>query len=83
MMISLTPEQELFIKSKIATGKYQSTEEIFEVAFKLLEEYEQAKSAWAMSVRDKIQAAIDVSSQEPAIDGESFVSGILDRLKGV
>ncbi len=77
MNINLTPEQESLIQATITTGKYQSTQQVLEVAFRLLEEYERAESEWALSVREKIQAAIEISEKEPPIDGEIFVSGIL------
>jgi antitoxin ParD1/3/4 len=38
-------------------------------------------SEWVLSVREKIQAAIEMSEKEPPIDGEIFVSGILERFK--
>jgi antitoxin ParD1/3/4 len=81
MNISLTPEQESLIRAKIATGKYQSPQQLFEVALQLLEEYERAENEWVLSVREKIQAAIEMSEKEPPIDGENFVSGILERFK--
>jgi antitoxin ParD1/3/4 len=82
MNISLTPEQESLIRAKIATGKYQSPQQLLEFAFRLLEEYEQAENEWVLSVREKIQAAIEMSEKEPPIDGEVFISGILERFKG-
>jgi antitoxin ParD1/3/4 len=75
MNITLTPEQESLIRAKIATGKYQSPQQ-------LLEEYERAENEWVLSVREKIQAAIEMSEKEPPIDGEIFVSEILERFKG-
>jgi len=83
MNISLTSAQETFIQSKISAGKYKSTQEIFELAFLLLEEYERAENEWILLVKEKIQSAIDVSETEPPIDGETFVSGVLERFKGV
>ncbi len=83
MGITLTPEQESRIRAKIATGKYQSIQQVIEVAFNLLEEYERAENEWILSVREKIQAAIDISEQVPPIDGETFVSGILEQLNGI
>ncbi len=35
MKISLTPEQENFIKTKLQTGKYRNVEEVLETALKL------------------------------------------------
>ncbi|MCT7984725.1 type II toxin-antitoxin system ParD family antitoxin [Laspinema sp. A4] len=81
MNVRLTPEQESLVHAKVATGKYQSTEQVIEVAFRLLEEYERAESEWAMLVREKVQAAIDRVQEEPSLDGELFVSGILERFK--
>ncbi len=81
MNVNLTPEQESLVQAKIATGKYQSTEQVIEVAFRLLEEYERAESEWALLVREKVQAAIERAEEEPPLDGELFVSGILERFK--
>jgi antitoxin ParD1/3/4 len=81
MNITLTPEQESLIRAKIAMGKYQSPQQLLGVALQLLEEYERADYDWVLSVREKIQAAIEISEKEPPIDGEIFVSGILERFK--
>jgi antitoxin ParD1/3/4 len=81
MNITLTPEQESLIRAKIATGKYQSPQQLLEVALQLLEEYERAENEWVLSVREKIQGAIEMSEKEPPIDGENFVSRILERFK--
>ncbi len=72
MKITLTPAQQNFIQTKISTGKYQSTQQVIEIALRLLEEYERAESEWSLSVREKIQAAVAASEQVPPIDGESF-----------
>ena len=37
MSISLTPEQERFVQSKLQAGKYDSVEEVLEIALRLLE----------------------------------------------
>ena len=58
MSMILTPEQEQFIQNKLQTGKYRNAQEVLELAFKLLDEYEQADTDWINSVREKIDAAI-------------------------
>jgi antitoxin ParD1/3/4 len=40
MSITLTKTQELFIQTKLQTGKYASAEEVLEVALRLLDEYD-------------------------------------------
>jgi len=79
MSISLTPDQERFIQTKLQAGKYRSAEEILEVALRLLEEYDRAESEWVEEVRVKIDAAIEASNHTAPIDGETFVNGILER----
>jgi antitoxin ParD1/3/4 len=80
--IILTPEQQKLIQTKIQTGKYQSTQQVIELALRLLGEYEQAESEWSQSIREKIEAAITISEQNPPVDGENFVEGILQRFQG-
>ena len=79
MNISLTPEQEQFIKTKLQTGKYRNEEELLEIALKLLDEYERSDAEWVENVRVKIDAAI--ANSTPPIDGESFVNKIVARFQ--
>ncbi|MCU0537049.1 MAG: type II toxin-antitoxin system ParD family antitoxin [Hydrococcus sp. Prado102] len=81
MSISLTPDQERFIQTKLQAGKYRSAEELLEVALRLLDEYDRADAEWVEDVRAKIDAAIKISSHTPPIDGETFVNQILERFK--
>ena len=45
MNVSLTPELEQFVASKVATGRYNSASEVIREALRLLEEHDQARSA--------------------------------------
>ncbi len=81
MSISLTPDQEHFIQTKLQTGKYRSAEEILEIALRLLDEYDRADAKWVEEVRTKIDAAIEVSTHTPPIDGETFINHILERFQ--
>jgi antitoxin ParD1/3/4 len=83
MSVSLTPEQEHFIQTKLNAGKYHSVEEILEVALRLLDEYDRADAEWVEDVRTKIDAAIAASAHTPPIDGETFVNQILERFQKV
>jgi antitoxin ParD1/3/4 len=67
MSVSLTPEQEHFIQTKLNAGKYHSVEEILEVAFRLLDEYDRADAEWVEDVRTKIDAAIAASAHTPPL----------------
>ena len=81
MTINLTPKQEDFIQTKLQTGKYQSVEQLMEIALQLLDEYDRNEAEWVKEVREKIDAAISISEHTPPIDGETFVSQILERFQ--
>ncbi|MEH1926755.1 ribbon-helix-helix domain-containing protein [Nostoc sp.] len=81
MSISLTPDQERFIQTKLQAGKYRSAEEALEIALRLLDEYDRADTEWIEAVREKIDAAILASDQTPPIDGETFVNQIIERFR--
>ncbi|MEH2281521.1 MAG: type II toxin-antitoxin system ParD family antitoxin [Nostoc sp.] len=81
MSISLTPDQERFIQTKLQAGKYRSAEEALEIALLLLDEYDRADAEWVEDVRGKIDAAILASEQTPPIDGKTFVNQILERFR--
>lgn len=81
MSISLTPDQERFVQSKLQAGKYRSAEEILEIALQLLDEYDRSEAEWVEDVRVKVDAAIQASNHTAPIDGETFVNGILERLQ--
>ncbi|HEY9703109.1 MAG TPA: type II toxin-antitoxin system ParD family antitoxin [Allocoleopsis sp.] len=83
MSIRLTTEQENFVQSKIQTGKYQSTQEVLEIALRLLDEYDRAEAEWRENVRAKIEEAVMVSEHTPPLDGETFINQILDRFNQV
>jgi antitoxin ParD1/3/4 len=81
MSISLTPNQEQFIQTKLQAGKYRSAEEILETALRLLDEYDRADAEWVEEVRTKIDAALEASTHTPPVDGETLVGQILERFQ--
>ena len=89
MSITLTTNQENFIQTKLKDGKYQSAEEVLEIALRLLDEYERSDAEWVDDVRHKIDDAIlvsrgsanEASKHTTPIDGEAFVDRILQRFQ--
>lgn len=45
MNVSLTPELDRFVAEKVESGRYTSASEVVREALRLLEEYDQARSA--------------------------------------
>ncbi|MBW4686509.1 MAG: type II toxin-antitoxin system ParD family antitoxin [Komarekiella atlantica HA4396-MV6] len=81
MSISLTPDQERFIQTKLQAGKYRSAQEALEMALRLLDDYDRADAEWVEDVREKTDAAILASDHTSPIDGETFVNQILERFR--
>ncbi len=81
MSISLSPDQERLIQTKLQTGKYSSAEEVLEIALRLLDKYDLADAAWSEEIGEKIDEAISASEQTPPIDGEMFINQILERFQ--
>lgn len=81
MNIHLTPQQENLIQRQVDTGKYDSPEEVIEVALQLLDEYEQNDTEWIEDIRQKINDAILESEKTPPVDGETFVNQIIERFQ--
>lgn len=81
MNITLTPEQENIIKTKLQTGKYRNVEQVLEIALRLLDEYERSSTQWTEDVKAKINAAISLSEQTPPIDGENFINQIITKFQ--
>jgi antitoxin ParD1/3/4 len=81
MSISLTPDQERFVETKLQSGKYRSTEEVLEIALRLLDEYDRSEAEWVKNVQVKVDAAIEASAHTAPVDGETFVNSILERFR--
>ncbi|MEL6354269.1 MAG: type II toxin-antitoxin system ParD family antitoxin [Cyanobacteria bacterium J06627_28] len=81
MSISLNAEQEHFVQTKLQNGKYRSAEEILEIAFHLLDEYERSEAEWVSEVQTKVNAAIEAAESTPPVDGETFVNNLINKFE--
>lgn len=68
MNVSLTPELEQLVLSKVQTGRYNSASEVVREALRLMEERDQVKA----EIRQKITAGMESLRQGKGIDGEAF-----------
>ena len=71
MNISLTPELESFVDSRVASGRYQSASEVVRAGLRLLEQDEQEREAALTEVRQKIQLGLDQIRRGEVFDGEA------------
>ena len=79
--ISLKPEQEKFIQSQVARGRFANIEEAIDAAFRLLEKLDSEYEQWIEETREKIDIGIAELDRGKGLDGEAVVARIMDRFK--
>ena len=68
MNISLTPELEKFISSKVESGRYHSASEVVREALRLLEERDQVKSAQLAQFNQELGRRLDALDRGERVD---------------
>jgi antitoxin ParD1/3/4 len=70
MNISLTPELEAFVNSRVASGRYQSASEVMREGLRLLEERELIREAALAEIKQKIAVGLEQARRGDLLDGE-------------
>lgn len=78
--VSLTPELEKFVASRVASGRYQSLSEMVLAALRLLEQQELARQAALEETRQKIEIGFDQAERGELFDGEEVFREIWGKL---
>lgn len=79
MDITLKPDQEALIRSKLQSGQYQSVDDVIQAALSLLDEQDKAYEEWVIETRAKVDEGIASLERGEGIDGETFVNQLLRR----
>jgi antitoxin ParD1/3/4 len=83
MSITLNSEQEMIVANLIATGGFQTADEVLQVALKLLETERQSYQLWAAETREKVREGIESLDRGEGVDGETVVNDLLVKLRRV
>jgi antitoxin ParD1/3/4 len=81
MSITLNPEQETIIANLIATGSFQTADEVLQVALKLLERERQSYQSWVTETREQVREGIESLDRGEGVDGETVVNDLLAKLR--
>jgi antitoxin ParD1/3/4 len=81
MNIKLKPEEEKFIQTQIAVGKYENPEAVISQALKLLGEWEKGYQNWVEETRQKVEFAVEQLDRGEGIDGEVVVERLREKLR--
>lgn len=81
MQITLTPEIEIIIKQKVASGNYASETEVIKESLRLLQERDERK---LKSLREDLTAAYRQSErgESKVIDIEEFIAEASQKISG-
>jgi antitoxin ParD1/3/4 len=81
MSITLNPEQETIIANLIATGGFQTADEVLQVALKLLEQERHSYQLWVTETREQVKEGIESLDRGEGVDGETVVNDLLAKLR--
>lgn len=80
MNVSLTPELEMLVDSKVKSGLYNSASEVVRAGIRLLQERDDMREAKLNALRADIQKGIDDLEAGRFRDGEEAMAEIKERL---
>ncbi len=74
MNVSLTPELEKLVESKVKSGRYQSASEVVREGLRLLEDQDRLREMRLEEVRRKVQAGLDELDRGEGTNGATVLA---------
>lgn len=75
--VSLTPELDAFVQSRVNSGRYQTTSEVVREALRLLEHQERQRESAFLELKAKLEHGAAQAQRGELLDGEE----VFDELK--
>ncbi|MDR3725616.1 MAG: type II toxin-antitoxin system ParD family antitoxin [Terracidiphilus sp.] len=79
MNVSLTPELDRFVASKVESGRYTSASEVVREALRLLEEHDQARAAQLASFNQELGARLTSLDRGESVEPEAVRSRLAQK----
>ncbi len=79
MNVSLTPELEKLVASKVESGRYQSASEVIREGLRLLEDQDRMREAQLEEVRRKVQLGLDELDRGEGIPGDQVLAELKQK----
>lgn len=79
MNVSLTPELEQFVHSKVKSGRYLSASEVIREALRLLEERDRLYQARLAELQKDITLGIESAARGERFDGQTVIAELLGQ----
>jgi len=83
MNVSLTPELERLVQSKVESGMYQTASEVVREALRLLHEHEEIRQRRIEQLNRDTQIGLDQAANGNPFDGEQVFAELLEHNRTV
>ena len=81
MSIILNTAQEKIVAELLATGSFQTADEVLQTALQLLERERESYQAWVATTREQVKEGIESLDRGEGVDGETVISELLAKLQ--
>lgn len=78
--VSITPELEAFLRSRVRSGRYQTTSEVVREALRLLERHEQERDDALAGLRRKLQRGAEQAERNDLLDGDDVFEELKEMI---
>ena len=81
MSITLNTAQEKIVAELIATGSFNTADEVLQTALQLLERERESYRWWLATTREQVKEGIESLDRGEGVDGETVVNELLAKLQ--
>jgi len=79
--VSLNEQQQRFVQGKLLAGQFQSVNDLFQEALRVLESHDSLKTVQLKELRARISDSISAVEPVDQVDGRLFVENLISRLQ--
>ena len=79
--ISITPELDAFLQSRVSSGRYQTTSEVVREALRLLERQEQDREQTVRQLKAKFEQGAAEADRGELFDGEEVFEELREMIE--
>ena len=80
--ISITPELDAFLRSRVKSGRYQTTSEVVREALRLLERQEKEREEGLRQLKAKLERGAAQAKRGELIDGDEVFDELRELIEG-
>ena len=79
--ISITPELDRFLQSRVESGRYQTTSEVVREALRLLERREQERDEALFQLKERLERGAGQAERGELIDGDEVFDELREMIE--